>query len=164
MVGNIPVQNISVNVPKMIKWSKIPKEVIFEKYTKPVEVEISKVLDELRMLTPTPENIDTYIDWMVEILKRNEINRPRSKVSVHLKPYWCDEFTRLKKDKVIHFRRWKDAGRPRDNTNLLRLRHLEAKKAFNKRLKMLGREYESKRLEEVIKSAEVNRNHFWNLL
>ena len=164
VVGSIPMQNIEVNVPRRIKWSKIPKEVVEEKYTKPVENEIRLLLRGLDYLSPTPENIDIYIGRMVEILKRNELNLPTSKFNVHLKPYWCEELTKLKKDKVYHFREWRDAGRPREKSNELRIRHLNAKKAFRKRLKTLEKEYESERLEEVITSAEVNRNHFWNLL
>ena len=41
---------------------------------------------------------------------------------------------------------------------------MQAKKAFAKALSRINKTYENERIEEVVKAAEINKNHFWNLL
>ena len=94
---------------------------------------------------PEKAEIDSFTNSIVDILKRHEKRLPHSHFRRNLKPFWCEELGRLKKIKVECFKKWKDAGRPRERENPLRIRNLEAKKKFKDRLKRLSKEYEEKR-------------------
>ena len=163
-VGSIELQVIEVNAARNVKWNKLSSETINDKYTKPVSAELTLLKEDMDQNPDNIFQIDQYIQRLVSILKSNEDNLPNSKFKPNVKPYWCHDLDVLKKEKVNCYRKWKEAGMPRDRDSALRKAHLSAKKNFMKKLRKMHREYENEQIEDVIRSAEVNKSHFWNLL
>ena len=89
---------------------------------------------------------------------------PRSKYKGHLKPYWNEHLSALKHLKGKTYKSWGDAGRPRNPDNHLFTEYKQAKKNFSSTLSELARQYENEEVIKAVKSAEVNRNSFWNLV
>ena len=162
--GSVERQSVTVNQASRIRWNKLSDETVKCKYTEPVERDLCTLHKEISAGLDDNLKLDVWVDNVVGILKRHEANLPKQKFKKHIKPYWCSELTLLKQEKVKHFNSWKVAGRPRDRDNPLRIAHLNAKKLFMKRLRKLHRDYENERIEKVVKSAEIDKNHFWQLL
>ena len=70
----------------------------------------------------------------------------------------------LKHNKVETYRFWVDAGRPRDPYNQLYSEYKQAKKNFSSSLRDLARQYENEEVIKAVKTAELIRNSFWNLV
>ena len=111
-----------------------------------------------------PGVIDDIFDDLITSIKQCDKRLPRSKFRPHIKPYWCSELDALKRDKVASFKAWKDVGRPRDPSSTIFVQYKTSKKAFIKRLRQLGREYENEDILDTIRTSDVNRNRFWNKL
>ena len=47
---------------------------------------------------------------------------------------------------------------------MCKIRHYQAKKAFNQQLKVLEREYDDDQIKQAVLTAEVDRNTFWRML
>ena len=161
---NLERQSIEVESARNVRWNKLQKDVIKERYTDKVNIDLTKLESEMDRDTTDVNMIDSYVDKVVYILKKHERNLPKSKFKQNVKPFWNAELTELKHVKVEMYRRWKDAGRPRDREDATRTAHITAKKAFAKALIKISKAYENERIEEVVRSAEINKNHFWNLL
>ena len=113
---------------------------------------------------PAYADIDYAFKELTAVLHISAKNLPRSKFRKHLRPYWCEEMSTLKRDKVIAYRQWVSVGRSRNRDNLYRIKYLKTKKAFNKRLHCLAREYENESLKHIMMSAEINSTEFWRIL
>ena len=55
----------------------------------------------------TTEQIDNLFDQITRVLHEAAKVIGKSKYARHLKPYWCDELSVLKKDKMYWFTKWK---------------------------------------------------------
>ena len=62
----------------------------------------------------SPDLLDSYFEELTEILHSATALLPRTKYVSRLKPYWNDDLSFLKKEKVKTYRTWVAAGRPRD--------------------------------------------------
>ena len=109
------------------------------------------------------EIIDKYFDELICILHRGAEVLPRTKFVSHLKPYWDNELTNLKKEKMRCFKIWKENGRSRDNENPIRIAMCSSKKAFAKRLRQISRGYFNEQIADATRYAEVDRNYFWKV-
>ena len=88
---------------------------------------------------------------------------PKSRFSKHLKPFWNEELSHLKRTKVSDYRAWVGQGRPRAE-NPFFIAYKTSKKEFSRRLRRLSIEYENAEIVKVSKMAEVSRNNFWCLV
>ena len=61
------------------------------------------------------------------------------------------------------FRIWKSQGRSVDINDPVRVRMKESKKVFMKCLRKLSKQYERSEIDEVIRTAEFDRNAFWRI-
>ena len=55
-------------------------------------------------------------------------------------------------------------GRPRDPGSNSWFNNKQAKKAFRRELKRVQRDYDRTKIQEIVKSAEFDRNKFWKLV
>ena len=70
----------------------------------------------------------------------------------------------LKRDKVIKYKEWVRAGRPRDNDNVLWQEYKASKKVFSKEIRRVSRTYDEEQVAKTVNSIEVDRNIFWRFL
>ena len=110
------------------------------------------------------EGIDAIVDHVTKSLIKLDKALPRAKFSKHIKPYWNETLTLLKKEKVKLYRLWKSNGCPRDADNQFWCDHKNAKRKFRKELKRLQRCYEQKEIEELVNAADCNKNRFWGMV
>ena len=107
-------------------------------------------------------DIDICFTKLTSAMLRISDDLPKTKYRKNLKPYWNQTLTRLKKEKVKFYRVWVDAGRPRDTDSPLWVNYKESKKIFSREIKILARKYENDEIVQIARSAEINRNSFWN--
>ena len=163
-IGKIERQSVLIDATRSVRWSKISKDDLRDNYTTPVTNDLQSVLDKLTFGTHGKDDLDKLIGEVVQILKAHEKNLPKAKFRRNVKPYWSDELSKLKKEKVRCFGIWKQAGRPREKDNVLRVSHIQAEKNFRRKLRELCKKYENDKIEDIIKSAEVNKDQFWKML
>ena len=147
-----------------IRWNKIKSEVIANVYTSPLEEYALMVMN--RDITDKMDStsIERVTDDVVEKMRSLSNNLPKCRYKPNVRPFWNKKLTQLKKEKVKHFRFWVSEGRPRDEGNSAWVAHKQAKKAFRKEIKFVQKNYESKEIEMMLKSAECDKNKFWNLV
>ena len=110
------------------------------------------------------EDIDLIIDRICSTLLKHYKNIPTLKFRKNQKPFWNEHLSHLKRVKVAKFKLWKDAGRPREDSNCLFTAHKTAKKDFAREIRRVSRSYENEQVLQTIESAEVNRNAFWKIV
>ena len=147
-----------------IKWDKLDFNTVNLRYRLPVHRDLVRLIESSNIEDPSVEEIDSYTNSIVKILKGHEKGLPHAHYRKNLKPYWCEELSELKRVKVKCFKEWRDAGRPRDRENPLRIRNLEAKKNFKNRLKKISKEHEEKKIYEAVQTSELDRKEFWRIL
>ena len=149
---------------KSIKWGKLSPERILELYTIPLQDKLTDLDSSLNRAEFSKDLIDEKVGDLVKVIHTAAEALPRSNYRKHVKPYWSERLNVLKKDKILHYKIWKDSNRPRNKDNLLYQRYKESKKAFSREIKELARRYENDQMVEIMKSAEVDKFHFWKRL
>ena len=163
-IGSVPVMVSEVKRIGRLKWEKLTRDEMNNRYTKPVDNDMRVLLTDINDQEFTNTNLDNAINKVVQILRIHETGIPKSKYCSHLKPYWCEDLSRLKRIKVEAYKIWIREGRPRDRGNKYFVNHKEAEKCFKKRLKALSKEYEAEKIFDAIQSAELDTNAFWKLV
>ena len=162
--GEIERTMVDLGQKSRINWKKLKPEMLKIKYSDPLGNQINYLLESWHLQEPNNALIDESFDKIIELFKHYEKVIPRSTFKKHLRPYWCEELNILKIEKVKRFKEWCQVGRPRDPTDPHRISHLNAKKAFSKKLKILAKGYRDTEIQDAVRSAEFNRNTFWRLL
>ena len=117
---------------KRIKWDKCDANRIRNNYQIPLEEKLSGLYNRLLESEITlPDDVDLCFNHVIESLHQAAEGVPKAKYVSHLKPYWCDELSRLKKDKMYWFKRWRDEGRTLDDNNKVRQNMKTSKKIFS---------------------------------
>ena len=160
-IPNPVISNVNTRV---LKWGKMGRDIIAEKYTTQVDNSCHGLLERYMQDVPTCDSIDNLISALNKCLHRAASRLPKSKFRRHLKPFWCHEMNLLKIDKIRTYNIWVDAGRPRDKGSDIHSNYIASKKAFNKRLHILANEYENENIRRIIESAEIGSSTFWNIL
>ena len=163
-LGTIEKTLINITHKGRLKWGKLSKQELYERYAVPIKECFYERVDEWNQSEPNPELIDLTLEVLVTSLKKGEEAIPRSKFRKHQRPFWCDQLDILKKEKIFRFNEWVSAGRPRDPANAVRQRHLHAKKIFNQQLRTLEKKYNDDQITQAVLTAEVDRNTFWGML
>ena len=100
---------------------------------------------------------------VVNSLIRHDKTLPR-RMRKHYKPYWNEELSRLKQEKVMAYKSWKSKGHPRDSGNILYITYKANKKNFIKKLRLLHKAYGNDEITKVIKSPELIESFLERLL
>ena len=148
-------------VPGRIKWES--GDVKYS-YSAAIRPHLYDLQFRISTAALTPGLIDHYFAELTKIIHDATSNLTRTRYVPHLKPYWNEELTRLKKVKVDAYRRWVSGGRPRAQNDPLMVDYKTSKKAFANSLRRLSREYENEEVCNAVKLAEFNRNSFWRLV
>ena len=148
---------------KSLRWDKVDPHSMNAVYERP----LSNILSEFPILDlddiTSEIDIDMAFEFMVRGIHLAAEKIPRSKYVPHLKPYWSDELTFLKRDKMRWFNLWKQQGRSMDENDPVRARMKSSKKLFRKTIKNMSHEYEDKCIAEATRYAEVDRDRFWRI-
>ena len=163
-IGSVDSNTIVIEPKGSIKWNKIRPEKLLRDYTLPVDTQIKALVEKFRTEQPTNVLVDEAFENIVSIMISHDHVLPRSRISSHVKPYWCPTLTALKNEKVKRFKEWCNEGRPRNMENPFRIANLNAKKAFAKQLKRIARSYDDEIICKASRDSEVDRNSFWRLL
>ena len=163
-LGSLPRTCSVFEPPKRIKWNRITPEDMNLLYTTPVNRECEILLRVTNTMPVSPECIDHILSELIGILSRNAANLPHTKFSKRVKPFWPPELSELKRLKVAAFKDWCNAGRPRDNDNVLWARNKACKKSFLKRLRQLSKAYDDERILEAVRTSEFDKDVFWRIL
>ena len=163
-MGCVPKTNIEIKSKKKLRWDKLSQENMKIKYTDPVDYDFKLILDDMTVCEISPTNIDDFLNRIINVLRKAEKAIPVSKFRKNLRPYWCKDLSVMKRSKIDTYNAWVRAGKPRETNCVLKLRYNEARKNFCKKLKQLHREYEQSRIDEAVRSAEVDHSTFWKLL
>ena len=116
-LGCIERTTIEMKKKSSLKWNRLDPTTLQNLYTIPVSHRIRLLVDTIKDEIPTAALIDSAFHEVNAIIRAAEHVIPKSKISPHIKPYWCPELARLKRNKVDRFREWCNAGRSRDSNN-----------------------------------------------
>ena len=162
--GDIPVRQDAASSPARVRWDKLSAFEVGRRYVDDVGPTLDGLTDTLGRGAGTAQAIDEALEQATSCILEVSSRLPKSQYRRHLKPYWCEELSRLKRAKVSSYRTWVGAGRPRDCENPLFSDYKSTKRAFARRLRHLSVEYENAEILRVTRMAEVNRNNFWRLV
>ena len=145
-------------VNRSVNWKKPSYEQIQMLYTNPLEYSVHGLENQMILST---EMLDNLVYSLINKMHQAANNLPKSKFKKHVKPYWSDELSQLKREKILHYERWKREGRPREPDNIFYMNYKSSKKMFIKTLRALSRKYENDQMLDIMKSAELDKFHFW---
>ena len=157
----IPRASIAECITRSIKWNKISAENVFDHYTYPLSNNLLALDARLDQPIARVEQIDLLVDCLVKEIHSAALDLPRTNFKKHLKPYWSKELTVAKRIKVDTYRVWVNNGRPRGRDNPSYLEYVISKKNFAKLLKATAYRHENEQLMEAMRSAELDKFHFW---
>ena len=149
--------------PKVIRWDKWTQEERLIRYTNPVCLELTSIYTAFENCSKNATNLDQFIESIIRILHEKVKEVPTSKFKPHIKPYWNQDLTRLKKVKVEKYKAWKIAGRPKGEDPFY-ISHREANKNFSREMRRLPKLYEQQQLNDVVNSIGLNKSFFWRAI
>ena len=147
-----------------IKWNKISDHNLLHIYTNPADDFCRDFCERVEIETMGPCEIDDTLESITNRLANLGDKLPRAKFRKHVRPFWNAALTELKKAKVQAYRIWKSEGCVRDPDNVGLINHKTAKRNFRRELKKVQRVFEKKQVQDLIISAECDRNKFWKLV
>ena len=147
-----------------VKWNKINREVLMNDYTKPIDDFCISMTERYNVSDMSPPELDNLIDHITKKLVDVSNKLPKAKFKPHVRPFWNTTLSDLKKAKVRAYRKWKSEGSSRDPSNTSYIDNKNAKNAFRRELKRVQKDYDRKQVQEIVSSAECDRNKFWKLV
>ena len=153
----------ALNAKQNKRWDRLDASEMYNNYTVPLIEPLSNLCTSMKA-THSTSDLDDVLEKVVEALKVADKAIPSTKFKAHLKPYWNQHLTLLKRDKVCKYKAWVSAGRPRNSESMVWILHKEAKKAFSRELRRLHHEYDAQRVNEAISSVGLDKVYFWKLL
>ena len=121
-------------VPRNIKWSKLGIDIIRSKYTNAVEEFCNSLILEHDVSNLSEEGIDSLVDVLTDSLVTIDKQLPRSKYAKHIRPFWNQHLSDLKRDKVIKYTIWKAEGCPRDSVSTSWCAQKDSKRKFRREI------------------------------
>ena len=147
--------------PWRIKWDKC---YVRHEYSQCIYQPLANLWERFSRDNLTHDRINIYFQELTTIIHEATSDLPRTKYVKHIKPYWNEDLERLKRDTILTYRKWVNAGPSRDPVDPLMVAHKASKTLFAKTLRTLARQYESDEIIKATRLAEVNSNSFWRLL
>ena len=132
LLDKLPCKIDSSYNRRRIRWDKWDEERLVLEYQAPLSVSLGTLRDKIRAQICTPDLLDSYFKELIRMLHSAAEVLPRTKFVAHLKPYWDDELTFLKKEKMKYLKIWKESGRPRDVEDPARINMSLSKNRFRK--------------------------------
>ena len=163
-IDSLRDNSVECRKERVIRWDKVDKQEISLRYKDPLDSKLRYMVEKLGGGNVSKEVLDECIEELNFHLKEAAKAIPTAKFRAHLRPYWNQTLTLLKKDKVKKFRRWVDAGRPKHPDNQVWHDHKLAKKNFAKELRRLSRQYEDEQVAAAVKAANIDKGLFWRLV
>ena len=160
-IGQVNLISYPCSSGGRVKWGKLSTAELRETYTDELAPVFSSLLEDLNS-NPDDLVIDECFEKLTKAMILLSNGLPKTKFRKNLKPFWNSDLSRCKKEKVAAYRIWVSQGRPRDADNPYRRSYKHANKIFSQKLRTLARSYENSEMVKVVKSAEVDRNSFWN--
>ena len=149
---------------KIIRWEKLSQEDIRVKYSDPLRPDLLSLVANMQGSEVNQEDIEKCFDELIKCVTNRGTAIPTSKFRKNLRPYWNENLTLLKKQKILKHSLWVSNGRPRINGDVYWEEHKAARKAFLKELRRLHKAYENDSVTQVINTAETDRGCFWRLV
>ena len=162
-VDKLPCKIKGNDKKRNLKWDKWDAERMFHEYQSPLAILLGDITDRIVHSECNPAEIDQFFDELIAMLHKAAEVIPRSKYVNHLKPYWDDELTHLKREKVKYFKIWKGKGRSREKEDPDRVNMCLSKKMFTKRLRQLSKSYYNEQIAKATQFAEIDKNMFWKV-
>ena len=162
-VGSLPSSINHSQQRKSIKWDKMSNADIYNLYEAPLALMLGELQDIRGDSVMQTDAIDSLFDRVISCVHLCTNNLPKSKFARHLKPFWSDELSAAKREKMHWFNLWKLEGRTINDNDPVRTRMKESKKSFRKLLSKISRRYDNELILEAARLAEVDRNQFWRL-
>ena len=128
---------------KSIRWDKLDPAGVQERYTTPLAILIAESQAINEDDPPPGDVIDALFDDLISKIHDAAEGVPRSKFKSHLKPFWSDDLSAMKRDKMHWFKLWKNQGRTLDDDDPVRVRMKHSKKLFHRTLRLLSRKYDN---------------------
>ena len=163
MIHNLPR---CIDAPQMqttLRWDKVDHADMANIYEHPLTAILEGIQTDGYEGTIPHNEIDILFERVVKDIHSATSQVPRSKFVSHLKPFWTDELSVLKRDKMHWFDLWKRQGRTLDDNDPVRVRMKASKKLFHKTIRRLSREYDNATIAEAANLAEIDRDRFWRV-
>ena len=101
-IGIIEQSGIIMKEKGKLRWDKISKHDLEERYTGPLRERLGSFFSSWS--TQTPVLIDEVFNQIVESIRKAEGVIPRSRLRKHQKPFWCKKLDDLKREKILRFK------------------------------------------------------------
>ena len=162
-IGLLPRLSSTTKCKERLRWDKWDKERLAYEYQAPLDQSLRQLQFDIPGRGRAEVLIERSFERVIETLHKAARVIPRSRFKKNLKPYWTEELTMLKKDKMFWFKKWKEGGRTEDVHDHVRIQMKLTKKTFMKRLRALGRKYEEDKIARAANLAEYDRDGFWKM-
>lgn len=169
----VPNRN-RLEAPKGIAWSKMSDREIRAKYTDPLEVLMTRVLEKhgvsqdsayVNVLLSSSEELERYTADIKEAFSSitSELACGKKK-RFHLKPYWTDQLSVLSREEKAAWKRWIGAGKPRHLGSEEWQSYKNAKREFRRKQRELEYNYHQKQIEQLCRESEMDQKGFWYII
>ena len=159
--------------PRQVSWRKASAEQINECYTSPLEEKFNSIITAYAISTfhtnPTDykingDKVDEILNEVHLTLMSQSDKLPQRVYNKKLKPYWTNGLTLLNKDNKKAKQEWVNAGRPDNPLHPAKVKYKAAKNNFRREQRRIRLEYDTKCLEELSATQEVDQKYFWFLV
>ena len=162
---NSEKQESAKQVPKRgskgrVKWNKLGRWELKEKYTIPLENAAEQLLERLQA-SNIYETLDSFTQEMIQTSKSN---LPRQKPRKNRKAEWSKEVDKAYQNTKKQWKQWKDSGRPRNQDNQLRRDYLESKKQFRKELQFSRAKLKESKYQQILDAKENDSKLYHRLV
>lgn len=111
-----------------------------------------------------PTSLERHVQKIINSIKEASSTLPHIKYKRHVKPYWNNKLTILKKIVSEKCKLWTLKGRPRGRKYQTFADYKDAKRRFRKEQRRCVADYQSKDYEELSKASDYNYDRFWSLI
>ena len=128
-----------------------------------MERECQQILQSIDLAECSSNDLDKVVNDLTCLLTKSDKCLARSRYAKHVRPFWNNRLTCLKREKVNRYREWKANGRPRNNLSQFWIAYKNAKRPLDMRLRKF-RKSSIKKRSIVFESSECDRNRFWQIV
>ena len=147
-----------------VKWKKLSQYDTFTWYQCILEPHLHSLKAKFSSSGKGQSEHDDAFYELVEIIRGVSDTLPHTCYKKHLKPYWNHDLSILKYRKVMSYRIWVQAGRPREPSDESFVKYKLDKNLFHKTLKRLSKKYKNSEIIEAVHLSKSDKNSFWKLI
>jgi len=149
-----------------VAWQKMSQTEIEQKYTKALDAIVSRSALQTSQDTNfsnIKNKIAEQVEFFEQAIKSVSSDLPVVKYQKHFKSYWNQDLSDCVHLKKVAWKKWVDAGKPRDQHPLW-IEYKNAKRQFRKNQKRAEIEHENQLLNKLTKVQELDQKLFWQLI